>query len=305
MSTSKIYANMLSLLAGSKLDGERLRRVAEAPDVGVALKMLGDYGYTVEAGMSVDGFTVEQTNELIAFIEENGANDRIIDALTAPFRYNNAKLTYKSRFIDVPDDGYYRTAVDAARIAAGDYEDCDDELTAALENLDAAGEKRPQEIDLAITRAMYKHILKVSSGKVKKYFRAEIDLKNILSAARMRRLNITRDEFIEGGKIKPELLREAVEADSFAECFIGTPYAETAERAEERGFADLGAMERDADDFLCLMTDRLCIDIAGDEPFLNYYAKTRLELKTVKTALVCIKTNARDLFYARIPHIYD
>ena len=52
------------------------------------------------------------------------------------------------------------------------------------------------------------------------------------------------------------------------------------------------------------MTDRLCVDMTSDEPFMNYYARTRTELKTVKTALVCIKTNARDLFYTRIPNIY-
>lgn len=304
MAVSKIYANTLAQLASNKLDDERLRRVVEAPDVATALKMLGDYGYTVEANMSVDGFVVEQTNALIEFVEENAASRGTADALTAPFVYNNAKLAYKSRFTAVPDDGYYRTTLDTSLVAGGDYSNCDGDLSAALTALDEAEETRPQEIDLAVTRAMYKHILRVCGGAAKRYFRAEIDLKNILSAARMRRLKISRDEFIVGGRIKQGVLSESVTADSFSECFVGTPYADAAERAEERDFADLGAFEREADDFLCLMTDRLCVNMTSDEPFMNYYARTRTELKTVKTALVCIKTNARDIFYSRIPDIY-
>lgn len=304
MAVSKIYANTLAQLASNKLDEERLRRVVEAPDVATALKMLGDYGYAVDANMSVDGFVVEQTDSLIEFVEENASSDGTADALTAPFRYNNAKLAYKSRFTVIPDDGYYRTALDPSLIVGGDYSQCDNDLSGVLVALDEAEEKRPQEIDLAVTRTMYKHILGVSAGAVKRYFRAEIDLKNILSAARMKRLGINRDEFIDGGKIKLDKLRESVTADSFSECFAGTPYADAAERAEERNFSDLGAFEREADDFLCLMTDRLCVDMTSDEPFMNYYARTRTELKTVKTALVCIKTNARDLFYTRIPNIY-
>lgn len=288
-----------------RLDAERLRRIVDAPTVDAALKMLGDYGYTYTAGSTVDGFIVGETNRFIAFIADTVANGSAADALIAPFWYNNVKLAYKSRFIEVPSDAYYETEKDAQKIADGDYDDADKYLQRALTELDEAGENKPQNIDLAITRAMNKYVLSCGVHSVKKYFRAEIDLKNILTAARLRRLGIKRAEFIDGGKISSEALEAAVGAECFSDCFAGTPYEGAAVRIEENGFSSLGAFERDADDYLFFMTDSPCAKMSSFEPFLNYYTLQRIELKTIKTALVCIKTDTRDTFFERMPKLYD
>lgn len=286
------------------MDGERLRRIIEAKSVAEAFKMLGDYGYNIADTDTIDGFIIAETNRLIEFIAETVASERAANALVAPFWYNNVKLAYKSRFTDVPQDGYYATPLDAHKIADGDYSDADKFLTAALERLDEADERKPQAIDLAITRAMYGYVLSCGAGVIKKYFRAEIDLKNILTAARMRRLGVNRDEFISGGKIAKSTLSEAVNAEDFSELFSGTPYAAMTEELEANDFSALWSFERDADDCLFFLTDSPCARIATYEPFLNFYAQQLAELKTVKTALVCIKTNSRDVFYARMPRLY-
>lgn len=306
--TTVIYANTLAMQYASRLDGERLRRLVEAPTVADALKMLGDYGYSYSAGQSIDGFVVAETNRLIEFIEEYCPNEKWEKALLAGFLYNNAKLAYKSRFVDVPSDSYYDIG-EPEKIAGGDYSECDRFLAAALVALDEAGESNPAAIDLSITRAMYAHILHcvgtaVGASDAKKLFRAEIDMKNILSAARMRRLKLTRDEFISGGKVPIIRLNAAVAAESFSECFAGTPYEGMAEALEASGFESLQRFESDADDYLFYMTDRQVARIAAFQPFLNYYVRARIELKTIKTALVCIKTNSRELFYKRVSAIY-
>jgi len=295
---------MLAVLESSRMDGERLRRIAEADTVDAALKMLGDYGYSYAQGGDVDSFIIAETDALIDFIRENAASKAAIDVLTAPFWYNNVKLAYKSRFAETPSDAYYRTEFDCAKIADGDYSDCDRYLTAALETLDAAAEKNAREIDLGLTRAMYAYILSRGTPTLKKYFRAEIDLKNILTAARMRRLGLTRSEFVDGGHVKIETLEDAVTAKEFAQCFIGTPYEDSAARLEESGFKALGRFETEADEFLFYLTDSMCAKMATVEPFLNYYTRARIELKAIKTALVCVKTNSRDEFSARMPMIY-
>ncbi len=304
MNTTKVYANMLAVMSLDRLDPEKLRRVAECVDVAAAFKMLADYGYAYKDGDSIDGFIVGETDALIRFIEDNAPGKAVKDALLARFVYNNCKLAYKSRFAEMPSDGYYDVGFDAEKIAAGNYEDADAYMRAALEKLDEDKVTKPQDIDIALTRAMYEKILSCKSAVVQKYFRAEIDMKNILSAARLRRLGMSGDEFIAGGKIDIELLNEAVSAESFADVFEQTPYCEFAENFETAEFKDLWRAELDSDDLLYFMTASAVADFASYKPFLNYYAQALIELKTVKTALVCIKTNARDMFYRRVPVMY-
>lgn len=302
MPVTKVYANELCVLDSDRLNGERLRRVADASNVSDALKMLGDYGFCIADG-TIDGFITKQTNEFIAFIKENAANKSVADALVAPYEFNNVKLAYKSRFADIPTDVYYDTGKDVGGVALGEYDELGETLRAALIRLDESKEKRPQIIDLEITRAMYKTALECRERPVRNYFRTEIDLKNILTAARMKRLGIERDEFIEGGKhIKIPALMEAVSGDDFSVCYEGTPYEEICERSD---MSRLAAFEREGDEFLFFMTDALCKDMSSYTPFVNYYARVRIELKAIKTALVCIKTGSNDDFYARMPKLFD
>lgn len=301
--STKIYANMSAEQRGKRLDGERLGRIVDARTVEDALKMLGDYGFAcVEAG-SVDKFIVAETNRLIEFIEDASPSKKLASALIARFWYNNVKLAYKSRFTEVPSDGFYATPCDAKKIAEGDYSDADAYLTAALESLDEQGERDPHAIDICLTRAMYKYVLGSGIPTVKKYFKAEIDMKNILSAARMKKLNITTDEFLDGGSVTREQLCDALSSDDFAAPFENGAYEEYARTIADTD--ELWRAERDADDYLYFLTEEQVKNYSSYTPFVNFYTEALIELKTVKTALVCIKTSSRDIFYARIPKLYE
>ncbi|MDE7165294.1 MAG: V-type ATPase subunit [Clostridiales bacterium] len=304
MNTTRVFANMSAVINSGRLNGERLRRIIESKTVADAFKVLGDYGYVYSEGASVDGFIVGETNRLIEFVAEETASSKLADALTARFKYNNVKLAYKSRFTAVPSDGYYAADIDVNRITDGDYEDVDRFMAQALTELDEQNESRPQAIDLALTRAMYSYILSCPLAIVKKYARAEIDMKNILSAARMNKLKLSGEQFISGGRINVDTLVASLTEEPFASNFERTPYAEYAERIAENDFSDLWKSEMEADDFLYYLTHRDVAAYSSFTPFLNYYTETLIELKTVKTALVCVKTNSRDLFYKRIPEIY-
>lgn len=303
--STRIYDNTLALQLKSRMDGERLRRLVEAKSVDDGLKMLADYGFSYSPDGTIDGFIVGETNKLIEFVLES-ADERAAKSLVSEFVYNNVKLAYKSRFAEIPKDAYYDIPeLDVEKIAHGDYKDCDAIMTDALEKLDASGEKKPQEIDRTLTDAMYRSALECRSPVIKKYFRAEIDMTNILTAARMFRLGMNNpDEFISGGVIGIDDLMEAATGKNFALCFNSTPYADMAERLEKSDFRALGAFEREADDYLFFMTDELAANMSSYKPFLNRYTSARIELKTIKAALVCIKTNSRETFYARRPDIY-
>ena len=299
MNTTRVFANMSAVFSSGRLDAEKLRRIVECKSVSDAFKMLGDYGYAYSDGQSVDGFIVGETNRLIEFITENSPNEKLAEALLARFKYNNAKLAYKSRFTDVPSDGYYAVDLDVNKIADGDYDDVDKFMAEALTALDEQNETNPLAIDLALTRAMYGYVLSLGVPIIKRYFRAEIDMKNILTYARMKKLGITGNQFIAGGKIDCEK-----EEDDFLSYLERTPYAEFAERVAENDFSDLWKSEMEADDCLYCLTHRDVVDYGSYTPFLNYYTEALIELKTVKTALVCIKTDSRELFYKRIPELY-
>lgn len=294
---------MSAIQNSGRLDADRLRRVVESKTVGEAFKVLGDYGYAYADGLSVDGFIVNETNRLIGFVSDCAPSKTLADALLARFMYNNVKLAYKSRF-GVSDGGYYDIDMDIGAIASGDYSGVDKYSERALVALDEAGEKRPQTIDYALTNAMYGFLRGIKIPIVQKYVVAEIDMKNILSAARMKRLSITGNEFIDGGKIDAEILEEARTSEHFAEFFENTPYRAYAENIETDGFAELWRAERDADDYLYYISGGDIAEFSSYKPFLHYYTETLIELKTVKTALVCVKTNSRDTFYARMPKLY-
>ncbi len=302
-----IYANTLADCYAGGVDGEKLRRLIDAKTLSDAFKMLGDYGYVYDSDGSIDGFVIGESNRLIDFIENTVSSRKVKQALLAPYLYNNVKLAYKARFVDVPLDAYYKSEFDAGLITLGNYSDCDKDLEDALYILDTSGERKPRQIDIAITRAMYASVLKTPIREIRKYYRAEIDMKNILTAARMFRLGMNpalADEFIDGGTIAVDALEEAARGKNFALCFMGTDYADMAERLEKSGFDGLGEFERESDDHLFYMTDALCKKISSLEPYLNFYIEKRIELKTLKTALVCIKTDSRAAFYDRIPEIF-
>lgn len=305
MVTTKVYANMSALCYGKRLDGERLRRIIEAKTVAEAFKMLGDYGFCYTDGCTVDKFIVDETDRLIDFIEQTASSQRLAEALVARFKYNNAKLAYKSRFISVPSDGYYRVSdFEPQKIASGDYEQADPYMKAALERLDEKKNPSPREIDIELTRAMYSYVTSCRIAIVKKYFAAEIDMKNILAAARMKKLGISEDEFAVGGEIGRNVLNEAVTAENFSECFENTRYAEYAQSIEQNGLNNLWQAEYAAEDYLFYLTDSQVVAFSSYKPFLNCYTEALVELKTIKTALVCIKTDSRDMFYKRIPKLY-
>lgn len=303
--TTKVYANMLAECSGFRLDKERLRRIADAKTLADAFKMLADYGFSYTDGASVDEFVTGETDALIAFVRDTAASAALEKALLARFVYNNAKLAYKSRFHEMPRSGYYSVDFDAQKIADGDYDEADPYMRAALCELDEEKETRPQRIDLALTRAMYKYVLSCGAFGIKKYFRAEIDMKNILSAARKKRLKLDTEEYIHGGTISEQALDEATRGEGFSEYFENTPYAEFAANIEDNGFAELWRAERDADEYLFGLTDGAVKAFTSNTPFLNYYTSALIELKTIKTALVCIKTGVRDEIFTRLSGIYD
>lgn len=303
--TTRVYANALAALNSANfLDEEKIRRLTDAATVSDCVKMLIDYGYGEPGVSDPDALIIGETNKLIEFVNENSPDQRAAYALNARFLYNNIKLFYKSRFARVDTSAVYATE-DVSAVAAKDYSALSSFAANALEKLDE-GEPSAEEIDLELTRAMYDDILSnAKSGLLKKYFRAEIDLKNISAAARARVLGVKyAGKFIEGGFVSVDELENSIDAKNFDACFYGTPYDDIAEKLAASDFKDFTDLERASDEYLFYLTDSLLISVTGDKPFLNYYTARLAELKTIKVVTVAVKTGRKSEVAPRIRRIY-
>lgn len=303
--TTRVYANALAALNSANfLDEEKIRRLTDAATVSDCVKMLVDYGYGEPGVVDPDALIIGETDKLIEFVNDNSPDPKAAYALNARFLYNNIKLFYKSRFSRVDTSLVYAVG-DVSQVANKDYFALSSFAATALEKLDE-GEPTAEEIDLELTRAMYEDILSnAKTALLKKYFRCEIDLKNISAAARARVLGVKyAGKFISGGFVSTEELEDSIEAKNFDACFYGTPYDEIAEKFVQSEFKDFTELERSSDEYLFYLTDSLLVSVTGDKPFLNYYTARLAELKTIKVITVAVKTGRKNEVAPRIRRIY-
>lgn len=302
-----VYSNTLARInSGRLLTDEKYKRLADA-EYSAALKMLADYGYGGGEAGDVDAVIARETDELIAFIEENGVNRYASRALLCRFLYANAKTLYKSRFVPVDfASALYTVGEDLTGIASGDYAALDDTMRDALEVLDASesADSRPRYIDAVLTRARFAdelHCARKSHSRVLvKYVVSEIDLNNILAMFRVNALGWKAEAlselFIPGGTVDEETLTDCVGAElsKIASDLGHTPYAPIVDSLCEKGYEYLSGFETGSDDYLYMLTDAGVTSLDKFDVFLRYVLAKLTELKMVKMILTCIKGGVRE-----------
>lgn len=319
---SKIYANAIAKYNEGKLLGaEKIQRLADAEFLG-AVKMLADYGYgggTVnENSYDIDSFITDETAKLIEFVREDCPSDELKNCLLNKFYYSDAKVYYKRRFsvFDVSAALYGKFEILDKAIESGDYAELPEFLGEALRFLDERYVEHradPREIDVCITRAMYKDDLfnaKKSRNKhLIKYVKTEIDVKNISTAFRCKRLALAADdfsrEFIGGGYVSEEVVSVIMQNDTGAisGAFENTAYSEAVEKLLASD--DLAVFERDGEDALYDILAGDSENMLAFSPFINYFMAKLAEFKVVKTILVCLKNGLRTEISKRIRSVYD
>lgn len=316
---SKIFANTLATQNEKYLmDGDKLRRLIDADYEG-ALRALRDYGWgeNLTDGVTADALLAAETAKLITFVRENSIDGRVERVLLAGFLFHNAKAAYKGRV----------TGIDVSRALYGGFDDVTkavtekeyavlpDALADCLAGLDERAETAalsPREIDMSITRAMYAYSLASSKGDraLTKYVKSEIDLKNLLTLFRCRMTGqpagALGDMFIGGGSVDLYDATRALEGNEeyFNLFFERSDYAEVFAEVP-KGAEAVTEIETGIDDYLYALTLAGRENFLSRSPFINYFHRALLELKTVKTVLVCIKNGAVGEIKRRLRAIYD
>lgn len=316
---SKIYANTLATQNEKYLmDGDKLRRLIDSDYEG-ALRTLRDYGWgeSLTESVTADALLAAETAKLITFVRENAIDARVERVLLAPFLFHNAKAAYKGRVtgIDVSRALYGGFEDMTKAVTDKEYAELPDALADRLTELDEKAETAPptpREIDMAVTRAMYAYALASAKGDrmLTKYVRSEIDLKNLMTLFRCRMTGLPdaalSEMFIAGGGVD---LFEATRAlgageEYFNQFFARSDYAEIFENVG-RGADAVTEIETGIDDYLYALTLAGRENFLSRSPFINYFHRAMIELKTVKTVLVCIKNGATDEIKRRLRAIYD
>ena len=316
---SKIYANTLaSYNEKYLLDEEKLRRLMDSK-YSDALKILQDFswGESLTGEITADSILSAETAKLIEFVQSSSPTEKITDVLLAEFLFNNAKAVFKGKVsgIDVTEALYAGFEYVSDAIESDELAELPDELADCISNLNELGETRtltPREIDMEIMRARYAYELRRAKGdsRLTKYVKTDIDLKNLMTLFRCRLLSLDKSVMnsmlIKGGSLKSYDLGKALEGSQevYNLFFARTVYDEIFDKVGD-GEQAIAEIEAGIDNYLYSLTLAGRDNFMSDNPFIGYFHRRLLELKTVKTVLVCIKNNAVDEIRKRLRAIYE
>lgn len=313
MKESVIFSNAVARYNEMRLlKKEQLTRLSDAADYAEAVKMLYDYGYYKADKEDIDSLVTAQIAALIEYIIDECPDAMLEEILLNDFRYNNAKLYYKSRFVELPVAALYPVDDSAIKdaIESRDYAALSQQMRACVEKLDgetADGRRIDAEFNRAMTRENLALAKKSGSKSLKKYLVTRIDLDNINTLFRCRALKkdfaFCAEMLCEGGKVPLADVEKNYSADDkeLIEAFAAKGYGEYAAKAAEK-FAESDALK---EVMLLDASATESLEYCSLSPFFGYCLKRLAEIKVVKMILTCIRNNARDEIEKRMRGIYE
>ncbi len=314
---TKIYANAVAKYLSSKLLGEeKLNRLIDA-EFSDAVRMLIDYGYgggnVDENSYDIDKFITSQTRLLIEFVESDCASENLKKILLNRFLYADAKVLFKAKFAknDISQALYLSDENMSSAFSLSEYSLLPEHMaqTAMLLNEKSqTSELTSKEIDVAFTKAMHSdNIQNAKESKEKNlitYCQAQIDISNISSAYRAKKLNISSEQLLEqlydGGAVDLDDIQTIVSGENATIIgkFNSSIYSDLIFKLIESD--NVAEFLRDSDEILFDILKGTGEDVASYSPFINYFLAQLLEYKTIKLILVCVKNNMRDQIKSRI-----
>ncbi|MBP5593112.1 MAG: V-type ATPase subunit [Clostridia bacterium] len=316
---SNIYANTLASQNEKQLlDDDKLRRIIDS-DYDGALKLLSDYGFgdAQTVGKSADEIINAETDKLVAFVREYAHSDSVRDVLLSQFAFNNVKAAYKamSSGIKVPEGSIYPAFKDYAdMVVAKEYDDLPAEIKETLTRLDEKAEEglSASEIDIELSKAEYRFKEKKSAlnKKLHDYVVSQAMLTNVLTLIRCYNLSRSalelRAQLLPVKKLDYEAFEVALSGSrdqlkAFIEdCGFDEIIGEIGEHGEK--IADI---EKNVDEYLYLRLVSGREAFTSSAPFVKYFYRKSLELKMVKTVLVCIKNGRTEELKRRLRKLDD
>lgn len=290
------------------IDRARLQRMVDAPDAAEAVRVLGETDYAMAVAEMKDPGAFEQVlarelDLVYGLLTELAPEDFIKLLFGYRYDFHNLKVLVKSEAMGedhsdlLVDRGTVSPELLTALFSGG--ERLPDHLAGPLEAARAAfrASGDPQLIDTVLDGALYELLSREARRRgykvIRRYVEASIDLANIRTFLRVRRLG-KEAAFLEmallgGGLIDRRRFLDLYSQPLvvFASALADTPYGQiVAEgvKAAETG-AQFTGLEKLADDFLLAIAKEARYIPLGPEPLFAYVLAKESEIRNIRIIL--------------------
>lgn len=294
------------------LTRERIERMVDAPSAEEALKVLSETSYAplvAELGSpyEYDELLSKEMNRVREFIDEISPDSAITDLFFLKYDFHNLKVLLKSRYLS-DQDGELPLAqmgtipVEILKKGVEEPESglLPNFMADAIKKVDQACVLRvdPQKIDTLLDIAMYDYIFEVCRRKrnefALRYFKMQVDLLNIRSLLRAKRLgqglDFLKEMLIPYGSLDLSFYGHAMEQayEQLVKEMDATPYGKVVAEGVQDFLrtGTLTAFERLMDDYLLNYVKALRYNPFGIEAIVGYLLAKENEVKLIRIIMV-------------------
>jgi len=294
------------------LGRERIDRMVDAPSAQDALKVLSEAGYShlvaeIESPYDFEIILINEMKRVFNFIREISPDPDITDLFFLKHDFHNLKVLLKAKYLDtgfddlplaqigiVPID-ILKSGVEGQDMSllplfmAGAVQEIKDRSVLGVD---------PQKIDIILDKAMYDQIFSVCRRKrcgfAARYFQQQVDLINIRSLLRVKKLGegfaLLKEMLIPYGKLDVSYFSHAVEQpyENIIRTLESTPYRKVAAEGIQ-GFLQTGnltAFEKAMDNYLLGYARAAKNNPFGIEAIVGYILAKGNELMLIRIIMV-------------------
>ncbi len=292
------------------LERSRFERMIDAASVEEALKVLAESDYANAVSELADIHEFEEMltaamQECIELLLNISPKPEEIAIFSLRFDIHNLKVLLKAKFLGIKSDLLINAgtlALDDLQYAVSEeyYRDLPPSMRFAVEKIheDFLLNRNPQVIDLLLDAVLYEQLIaaaeKMGSSFLKQLFIKQIDLTNLKSLIRVKRMGFDRDflkkVLLPHGSIAIDRLTVSLEEpyEALINTLAMTEYAELAGEGVREWLEKQTAsrLEKLADDYITAYLKRGKWTAFGVEPLVGYLWAKEIEIKNIRLVLV-------------------
>ncbi len=309
----------LSVIRKNALDQQKLERLLQAQTAEEARKTLAEIGWAESD--DYDKMAAEHVRRACALARELTTDEKLLDCFLYRYDVNNLKMLIKARSLeigagDMSPCGTYPVDTLSHAVAEHKYDKLHPVLKDALDALEKrlAVKIDPLDIDVTLDKALYRLIFQTlpkGSDSAKRYFRARVDILNLVMA--LRALHMGRNAaflkalLIEGGTVPTNQWLKAYEKPEKLPLLVnsyGTKIYHAA-IAAQMDAGKLSQLEKLMDDYLLSVYTAYKRDMDKVERIIGYLLLREREAAAVRL-IMAGKVNgfANDVIRERLRELY-
>lgn len=293
------------------IDNVKFNRMLDLENIDEVLKFLSEtvYGENISDDINICNYEQVLSLEfgrLFNSLKDIFDNKELINIFLKKYKYNNIKLMLKAKLLNVDledilfniedfDNEFIYTA-----IKTENYSSLPDEIGDLVKKVlkDFEENKDPQRIDILIDKIMFGELLKesknINSDFLTKYIQILIDVFNVKTLFRIKKLNLNRalfdDVIVSGGNIALSNLKMIFSEpkENILNRFLMTNMYKYIKEGLENyvNSDDLNILDKELDDYLMEYLKNAKIITTGLAPIIGYINAKENEIKNIRIVLI-------------------